>query len=164
MTQISSRGNTDEYFLLPFLLEIGDNEQQSGILETEWKSTKPKKSKGIKKLKFPDHSDEDIKGPLQCYRCGDIFKSLKLVQDHLTEKHKSCRKIHYGKERQYQCHICKAMFKSEEQKSYHRCRVLEENQAGVYRRSIFKIRPNHINRSTKNFGLGLRTEANYFFI
>ena len=110
-----------KYHLLPFLPEIG-------ILETDWKPTKQKKSKGIKKLKFPDHSDEDIKGPLQCYRCGDIFKSLKLVQDHLTEKHKSCRKIHYGKERQYQCHICKAMFKSEEQKSYHRCRILEENQ------------------------------------
>ena len=50
------------------------------------------------------------------------------MKEHLTEKHKSCRKIHYGKERQYQCHICKAMFKSEEQKSYHRCRLLEENQ------------------------------------
>lgn len=41
------------------------------------KPTKQKKSKGIKKPKFPDHSVEDIKGPLQCYRCGDIFKSLK---------------------------------------------------------------------------------------
>ena len=43
------------------------------------KPTKQKKSKGIKKPKFPDHSVEDIKGPLQCYRCGDIFKSLKVV-------------------------------------------------------------------------------------
>ena len=163
MTQISSRGNTDEYFLLPFLLEIGYNEQQSGILETEWKSTKPKMSKGIKKLKFPDHSDEDIKGPLQCYRCGDIFKSLKLVQDHLTEKHKSCRKIHYGKERQYQCHICKAMFKSEEQKSYHRCRVLEENQAGVYRRSIFKIRPNCILIGRQKLRLRPKDRSQLFF-
>ena len=65
---------------------------------------------------------ERIEGPVQCYRCGEIFESMELVKEHQTEKYKVFRKSAYGKERPIQCHVCKYMFESEEKKSYHMCR------------------------------------------
>ena len=65
---------------------------------------------------------ERIEGPVQCYRCGEIFESMELVKEHQTEKYQVARKSAYGKERPIQCHVCKYMFETEEKKSYHMCR------------------------------------------
>lgn len=73
------------------------------------------------KKPYKKKKDDNIEGPFQCYICGESFDSQILVKEHLIEKHKSSRKEHYGKIRSHQCHVCKAMFESEEKKSYHRC-------------------------------------------
>ena len=72
------------------------------------------------KKPYKKKKDDNIEGPFQCYICGESFDSQILVKEHLIEKHKSSRKEHYGKIRSHQCHVCKAMFESEEKKSYHR--------------------------------------------
>ena len=66
--------------------------------------------------------EEEIEGPLQCYRCGELFETVILVRQHLTTKHRICRKIHYGKQRAFQCLVCKFMFETEEKMSDHFCR------------------------------------------
>ena len=73
------------------------------------------------KKPYEKKKDDNIEGPSQCYTCGESFDSQILVKEHLIEKHKSSRNEHYGKIRSHQCHVCKAMFESEEKKSYHRC-------------------------------------------
>ena len=73
------------------------------------------------KKPYKKKKDDNIEGPFQCYICGESFDSQILVKEHLIEKHKSSRNEHYGKIRSHQCHVCKAMFESEEKKSYHRC-------------------------------------------
>ena len=66
--------------------------------------------------------EEDTKGPYQCYRCGENFDLLALVKEHVTEKHRVCRKSYYGKPRDHQCHVCKLMFQTEEGCNIHKCR------------------------------------------
>ena len=62
--------------------------------------------------------DEDIEGPVQCYRCAEIFENVLLVKEHLSAKHGICRKSHYGKPRPHQCDACKFMFENEERKAH----------------------------------------------
>ena len=77
---------------------------------------------------FSEPPEEEIEGPVQCYRCAEMFESVKLVKEHLTSKHGICRKSHFGKERVHQCHACKFMFENEEKKNSHYCRyTLNEN-------------------------------------
>ena len=66
--------------------------------------------------------EEEIDCPVQCYRCGEVFDTVTLVKQHLTTKHRICRKIHYGKERPFQCLVCKFMFETEEKMNDHFCR------------------------------------------
>ena len=80
------------------------------------------------KKPYKKKKDDNIEGPFQCYICGESFDSQILVKEHLIEKHKSSRKEHYGKIRSHQCHVCKAMFESEEKKSYHRCRLNSKSE------------------------------------
>ena len=80
------------------------------------------------KKPYEKKKDDNIEGPSQCYICGESFDSQILVKEHLIEKHKSSRKEHYGKIRSHQCHVCKAMFESEEKKSYHRCRLNSKSE------------------------------------
>ena len=80
------------------------------------------------KKPYKKKKDDNIEGPSQCYICGESFDSQILVKEHLIEKHKSSRKEHYGKIRSHQCHVCKAMFESEEKKSYHRCRLNSKSE------------------------------------
>ena len=57
-----------------------------------------------------------------------MFQSVKLVKEHLTTKHGTWRKYHFGKERTHQCPACKFLFESEERKNSHYCRyTLDEN-------------------------------------
>ena len=73
--------------------------------------------------------EEVFEGPVQCYRCGEMFEELALVKKHLTTKHLQCRKIHYGKQREFQCDLCKGMFATDEKKNNHYCRYsLSENE------------------------------------
>ena len=46
-----------------------------------------------------ESTEEDLDGPLQCYRCGENFDSIPSVKSHMTVKHRICRKSHYGKPR-----------------------------------------------------------------
>ena len=75
-----------------------------------------------------------MEGPVQCYRCGEIFDEVHLVRKHLIAKHLQARKSYYGKERAYQCNVCKVMFETEEKKKIHFCRSLGESERlGIYR-------------------------------
>ena len=47
---------------------------------------------------------------------------MNVAKQHLTTKHRICRKIHYGKQRAFQCLVCKFMFETEEKMSDHFCR------------------------------------------
>ena len=75
-----------------------------------------------------------MEGPVQCYRCGEIFDEVHLVRKHLIAKHLQARKSYYGRERAYQCNVCKVMFETEEKKKIHFCRSLGESEKlGIYR-------------------------------
>ena len=68
---------------------------------------------GNRRKCIKESNDYDLDGPLQCYRCGENFDSIPSVKSHMTEKHRICRKSHYGKPRHHQCHVCKGRFYSE---------------------------------------------------
>ena len=105
------------------------------------------------KKAYKKKKDDNIEGPSQCYICGESFDSQILVKEHLIEKHKSSRNEHYGKIRSHQCHVCKAMFESEEKKSYHRCILnskSEQTSDQVLKRKKRRNIPKNSSESNKN--------------
>ena len=68
-----------------------------------------------------ERKKDSYKGPQQCYRCGEIFKTIPEIKEHLTTIHFGFRKIHYGRPRDFQCQVCHIMFETEENLEKHNC-------------------------------------------
>ena len=97
---------------------------------------------GVKKRKLDKERQERLEkrefeksiSEFQCFKCGDIFKSMIKVKKHLKENHKIIPKMtcNYGVPREFQCSECQRMFENEENLKNHPCNE-EEGHFQCYR-------------------------------
>ena len=72
-------------------------------------------------FEISENIEEKFDGPIQCYKCGETFDELPLVKEHVKNAHGVSKRKQYGKPRDHQCHVCHAMYETEEKLNNHMC-------------------------------------------
>jgi hypothetical protein len=99
------------------------------ICGENFKSKKSQRNHQIEEHNYLE-TGPNIDGDIQCYKCGENFPNLKDIRDHQREKHNYFQSITIGEPRPFQCHVCKATFKTEKSLGLHICRVFNIREKG----------------------------------